>query len=311
MSLLGSEPGLRPYCPATPGESDVTICIAAICDNNSIVGASDRMITAGDIQFQPSQAKTRALTSSIVAMTAGDAALQTEVLSRVRSDIDGALAYDPNEWLTVRQVTEWYADHWGEIRRERAERALLKPLGLTHIDFLDRQASLDPKLVQDLANAVLQFAVPDCCCILAGVDPSGAHLFQVENGVLTQRDAIGFAYSGTGGRHAATQLMLAQHSPLSPLPETLMLVYSAKRRAEVAPGVGQETDLWLIGPQLGSFTPVGDEAHGVLDTQFKRIVEDETRALAHAKEGINAFIQKLVDRAAPEIQESPKTIGEG
>src|SRR5207249_5007921 len=38
----------------------VTVCIAALCqweNNQMIVGASDRMITAGDIEFQPPQQK--------------------------------------------------------------------------------------------------------------------------------------------------------------------------------------------------------------------------------------------------------------
>jgi hypothetical protein len=45
-----------------------------------IVAAADRMLTAGDVQFEPSAGtKIFTLSSSIFMMTAGDAALQAEI----------------------------------------------------------------------------------------------------------------------------------------------------------------------------------------------------------------------------------------
>jgi hypothetical protein len=42
--------------------------------------------------------------------------------------------------------------------------------------------------------------------------------------------------------------MLAGHSPFSSSPETLLLTYLAKKRSEIAPGVGKGTDMFIIGP---------------------------------------------------------------
>jgi hypothetical protein len=81
----------------------MTVCIASICNGNTIIGAADRMITSGDIEFEPAldslpvpaglnpidrgsynlNTKIFALTRYIVALTAGDSGLQSEILQSV------------------------------------------------------------------------------------------------------------------------------------------------------------------------------------------------------------------------------------
>jgi 20S proteasome alpha/beta subunit len=280
----------------------MTVCVAAICEN-TIFGASDRMITSADTQFQPSMPKTIPLTSSIVVMTSGDAALLTEVLTRVAADIAGCIEVAPTEWIQVRYAADRFALHWSAIRRERAERALLWPLGLTTEGFLDRQVRMDGKLVHELADAILKFSVPSTSCIIAGNDATGHHLFQVDDGNLIQLDSVGFATCGSGGRHAASQLMLAQYNRRASMSEGLLLVYSAKRRAEIAPFVGRETDFWMIGQQLGSFMFVtAPHTLQALDTQFRKLVRSEGKAMDNAKKGIDKYLQKLVEQSAASNQ---------
>jgi len=54
----------------------MTVCIAAVCEGNILIGASDRMLTSGDIQFQPPTTKIYTFTTSINVMTSGDAGFQ-------------------------------------------------------------------------------------------------------------------------------------------------------------------------------------------------------------------------------------------
>jgi hypothetical protein len=70
----------------------VTVCVAAMGQfpldaqltlGPLVVGASDRMITAGDVQFEPQQTKIAQLTSSLALMVAGDTDLQTEIIADV------------------------------------------------------------------------------------------------------------------------------------------------------------------------------------------------------------------------------------
>ena len=62
----------------------MTVCVALLSDDKrSVVGISDQMVTAADIQFEPPQAKIFPITTSIVIMTAGDSSFNAEILAEV------------------------------------------------------------------------------------------------------------------------------------------------------------------------------------------------------------------------------------
>jgi hypothetical protein len=50
---------------------------------DTVMGMSDRMLTAGDVQFQPPSSKIWALTNSITMMAAGDIGTQSEIHTEV------------------------------------------------------------------------------------------------------------------------------------------------------------------------------------------------------------------------------------
>jgi hypothetical protein len=74
----------------------------------------------------------------------------------------------------------------------------------------------------------------------------------VDDGRVSCNDGIGFAAIGIGARHAESQIMLNKHSWNSPSVDSALLGYIAKKRSEVAPGVGEGTDVFTIGPVVGS-----------------------------------------------------------
>jgi hypothetical protein len=93
------------------GEQPVTVCIAARAKmiptassavgqpDDVIVAAADRMLTSGDVQFEPSAGtKIFSLTNSIFMMTAGDAALQAEITGMVSREIVGRIAQEPGTY---------------------------------------------------------------------------------------------------------------------------------------------------------------------------------------------------------------------
>ncbi len=123
---------------------------------------------------------------------------------------------------------------------------------------MSRQQEMAPELVRQLATELINFVPPRVATIFAGIDAFGAHIYSAQNGDVTCQDGVGFAAIGAGYWHADSQFMFAGHTRTRPMPETLLLSYSAKKRAEVAPGVGEGTDMFFIGPALGSYTLVGE-----------------------------------------------------
>lgn len=247
----------------------VTVCIAAICENDKIVvGASDRMLTAGDIQFEPQQSKLFPITTSIVAMIAGDAAMQAEVLQEVRDEASRRIDAEPKNWLRVRDVAERHSHFFTEVRQKRAEKAILKPLGLDRLTFITYQKDMNTDFIRQLATELLNFEVPEVSTIFAGIDETGPHLYVTRNENVTCQDSVGFASIGAGYWHADSQFMFAGHTRARPLAETLLLTYSAKKHAEVAPGVGSGTDMFHIGG-LGSYFTIGTHVTAKLEDIYQ------------------------------------------
>jgi hypothetical protein len=129
-------------------------------------------------------------------------------------------------------------------------------------------------------------------------------------------DNVGFAAIGIGARHASSQFMFARHAWNSPFPETLMLTYYAKRKAEVAPGVGNGTDMVMVGPNLASLTTIGDHVIKKLDQEYRKIIRSETSAFERAKGEMTSYVEELTRQAeaaaaaSPGEQTAPEAVGE-
>ena len=229
----------------------MTVCVAAICEGNILIGASDRMITFGDIQFQPPTPKIYNLTSSINVMTSGDAAFQGEFLQSAYAEVLQRITDRPHDWLTVNEAVQIIIRHRNEAKAQRAEAAILAPLALDRPGFLQGMHGLGDELAKTVATDMVQFAVPQTALIVCGIDGTGAHIYSIFDGVPYCNDTMAFAAIGMGTRHAESQFMLTEHARHRSISETLLLVYSAKKRAEIAPGVGTVTDMFTGGANLG------------------------------------------------------------
>jgi hypothetical protein len=292
--LRGKRTSLLREPPPRREAEPLTVCIAAVCDGTTVVGASDRMITWGDVQFEPSTMKAYGLTTSIAVMMSGDAALHSEVLNRVRVEMGSRIEADRERWLTVQEVAEAFVAERNAVKLERAERALLQPFGLTMESFTHGLHGLGADLTKAVAGDIVNFAMPSSAWIVCGIDATGPHIYSVIDGMLSCNDQIGFAAIGIGARHAESQLMLAEQGHSRSLAQTLLMVYTAKKRAEVAPGVGGGTDMFTAGAGLGSLQLVPDAMRDRIDAEYKRLRDTERRAIETAKVEMEVYVERLI-----------------
>src|SRR5258708_5039477 len=217
----------------------MTVCIAGICNQGkTIVVAADRMVTAGppmNLEFEHDRSKVSKLTSSCAAMNAGDALLAHDILRSVR----GGLQNEPDVDAVVGLLVEAYT----RARQVRIEEQL-RAIGLTLATFLaeglKQLGPLFPNMVQQVTqmNANVELLV-------AGFTTQGdARVAFVHNpGAVRWFDPLGFHAVGSGGMHAAMALISLGHSISDPPERAVLNVYEAKRKAEVAPGLGRQTDV--------------------------------------------------------------------
>lgn len=281
----------------------VTVCVTAMCNGNTIIGASDRMLTAGDIQFEPQQTKIFPLTTSIAVMLAGDSSMQAEVLQCVQSDVNKRIDSEPQKWWNVSDIAELYSQHYNKVRFKKAERAILAPLGLDGDTFIARQREMEPSLVRQITEELINFDTPFTSTIFAGIDSGGPHIYVANCSNITCQDNVGFASIGVGVWHASSQLMFSGHTRLKPFPETLLTVYSAKKRAEVAPGVGEATDMFVVGPSLGSYTVIGEHVLSRLAKIYADEQKRERKASINAREKVNQYVDEIIQATTAKSQE--------
>ena len=287
----------------------MTVCVAAIAQG-VIFGASDRMITAGDIQFEPQQTKIYPLSNSIVAQVAGDASIQSQIMQSVAAEVKRRIQDAPKIWLNVRDVAELYRHYYEELRIMHSERDILAPLTLDRHTWISRQKEMDSELITKIATELMNYEWGETAVIFSGVDSSGAHIYVARNGGISCQDSVGFAAIGAGEWHADSQLMFAGHTKEKPVPETLLLVYSAKRRAEVAPGVGKGTDMFAIGPSLGSYVPIISEIEG-LEEIYLAEQERHNKAAIEARKEADRYVQEIAKRTIEKTQETKPADIEG
>ena len=294
------------------GGIPVTVCVATICDNSTIIGASDRMLTAGNVQFEPTFPKIYPLTISITAMVSGDMTIQSELISDMHLNLNTLLkSQPPPDWFNVKDIAYLYAGYFAALKSKRAERDYLYPVNLTQETFITKQKELSAELVNKLTIELINYSLPSSSVIFAGIDKTGPHLFVVNDGDVTCQDAVGFAAIGAGWYHASSHLMFSRYARNQSLPRALILTYTSKKRAEVAPGVGSETDMFMIGPALGSYILIKDEIVKDLQKMYQDSVKSHARADIKAERKANEYVEQINRGAAVPTEQNITKDGDG
>jgi hypothetical protein len=281
----------------------VTVCIAAICTwfgAPAVVGASDRMLTAGDIiEFEPPQTKVATLSHFCAALYAGDASVQSSIFAATYR----ALAADPK--ADVESIARVYADQYAKFRLESAERKYLRPFGLTSDTFLRRQRELSPDLVEQLNDRIFGYDL-GADAIITGADNTGCHIYVVSDpGQVTCHDAVGFASIGIGQAHADPQFMFAKYTKQWSFPRAAFMTYLAKKRAEVAPGVGAYTDMLYItsappGVKQIADSIVNDNIEPIYAAMLEKANAATNEAMQSFEDWVTEFLKKANQSQPPE-----------
>jgi hypothetical protein len=257
------------------------------------------MLTAGvgdaDIEYEPAEVpKLFELTNSIAGLFAGEMFLQREILLRMAPLVTTRLEKDQS-WFGVAEMADVYQTAYNEVFHRRAEQEVLMPYGLTYTEFRDRNRDLAPTLHSEIIQEMRAFslAYQETWTIIAGIDNTGTHTWVATGNSLACHDATGFASVGIGARHVSSQFMLAKYSWVKPLADTMRLTYFAKKRSEVAPGVGELTDMCLIGPTPGTLRRLEDAQISTLQGLYEASLKDEHKLLKKDQARISGFVLQL------------------
>jgi 20S proteasome alpha/beta subunit len=272
----------------------MTVCIGAICqsgDDQISVVAADRMMTYGspmNLQTEPPLKKIIPLTDSCVLLFSGSVFDGEEVAKRVKTEIGAANA-------TVHQIAERVSAAYVDLKRKRVEETILQPfLGIGFSEFRALAAQAPASQVLNQVIAMIGQHNLNLELLVSGSDDSGCHLDIIDHpGMLLKVGQTGFATIGSGGLHAAVWLSLSKHTRLASYADTVYNIYEAKKAAEVAPGVGQETDIGVIVG--GKFSFLDGPMFELLEKAHKEkpSLADEERT--EIEKALESYVTKKAD----------------
>jgi 20S proteasome alpha/beta subunit len=221
----------------------MTVCIGVICENGkAIIAIADKMITAShlDIEFEHPSMKLTRLGDSCMIMTGGTVPHQTDILRRLKKKINSHVK------MPIPEIVQAAIDEFQQERLNRIENAILRPRGYTLEWYNANQAILDETLVLKIDGMMEDFEL-ELVMLIAGIDEDGGHLYVIYNpGEAAPLTDIGYAVIGVGEKHAESTLIMHNYSISTPLNKATYIAYEAKKIAEKAPGVGEETDILII-----------------------------------------------------------------
>jgi len=254
----------------------MTICIAAICENNKeVLLASDRMVTLSfpSTEFEHDISKFIKLTEYCYMGTSGEATRHTDVIRRIRKNLK------PNSEKSIYLISEIVKKAYIAERMKRINDQHFLPRGMNIEEFYSNMENYPPDFIDKMDDIVEEYDL-EIEVILAGVDKDGGHIFTISNpGVVTCHDDLGYASVGSGDSHSEWVFIYNEYYPLSPKRDALLTLYKAKKRAETAEGVGKKTDIVMIdekaSKEYGPGSPLIEDLDRIYTLSEKKTEIDE------------------------------------
>lgn len=219
----------------------MTQLIGAICENGKmVITVSDRMVSTGDmtLTYEQPVKKVTYLSEKIIVLTAGTVH-EPDLIRQAK-----AQTQDKDNIL---QVAEILKKHFQNIRERHIVDEILRPnAGIQSFDqWRKEQKGLHDSIVIDLYNDITRYKL-GLTLMLAGVDTEGHLILLGDPGTYRSSDYLSFCCVGMGDRHAQNVFAWYRYSREFTLNEALYITFEAKKKAEMAGGVGQSTDIIII-----------------------------------------------------------------
>ena len=280
----------------------MTVCIAAILKwdygtadvpdiGSAAITISDRMLTAHDVQYEPNQQKV-ALIGSCLILVAGELYTHSQAIADTKKEVGdrNVVPYD---------IALIYGRAIQAINRQNAENVLLAPLGLNTDSFLAQQRDFSGGFVDTITTQLQNWQRTDTEALVVGPDTEGMYIYSVDSqGSVANHSDAGFAAIGLGAWHAKSRLMQSGFINSKNYNQALTSIYTAKKAAELAPGVGKSTDINLV--LRNQITPVLPDIIAETDRLHGEYLSEVALLGKRSEDGLDIFFKRRRKEIADE-----------
>ena len=247
----------------------MTQIIGAICDKGKkALAISDRMITTSDLSlaFEHESRKMDELSTNCIALTAGSALIHEPIFRNVCAELEGKTK------PKISEVVEELVTEFQKLRKKKIQDEIFNQVALTLNQFYENQSQFHDAIIMRLTDRMEKYRL-DLHILVIGVDSEGAHIHRISDpGSSMPFEPLGFCCIGTGQRHADVAFAYRRYTPSLPLRKALFIAYEAKKRGEMAGGVGRSTDVAIIDAEKcrflsSDFIKELDRIYGLMESQ--------------------------------------------
>ena len=229
----------------------MTVCIAALYSNGEgCVLMSDKMLTlrypmAYEYENEEFEKIIRVADEPpVYCLSAGVAIFASEIIETAKNQVSN------KKGLSVKSIAEIICKDYTEYRKSRLVRNELITRGLDLNSYYANHKGLLGSIVEAI-DKTLRLWNLDVEFIVAGRDSSGYHIYTIVHpGDLYCHDSIGYASIGIGAPHVTYHMIENKYRMSSDKDTIVNLVKDAKVRSQVAPGVGEKTEI-IVEPVGG------------------------------------------------------------
>jgi hypothetical protein len=215
----------------------MTIVLASIADKgNAIIMASDRMLARAQLtyQFEHDSPKVRQINNYLIGY-AGPTTFADDIM-----------AHRYEHLSSIHDFIEEFSAFYVKYRNRIASRVLLESVGLDLQTFNSNPSKFPVPLQQRIYDK-LGSSKLNVSFIICGFDGGQPKIYEIgEYGIFSTAHSIGYVAIGIGEPHAANFYMVNGYKRDTPLKEAVYFAYQAKKSAEIAGGVGQCTDIYVL-----------------------------------------------------------------
>ncbi len=209
----------------------MTVIIAGVC-GDKVVMVGDRLDMLEEERYEQRKPKICCLTERVCAGLAGTSGFENELFNNVKSG-------------KVSEIYELLKERYRKLRAKLIKERLLSKFGVESIEELKSLLGDMPEVCSYYLEEIKDYD-PDIKILIGGVD-SEPHIFAIGNpGAGASFDNPGFYAIGTGEKEATMMLNFLNFRKDLTLKTCILYLYIAKKAAEIAVGVGEKTDIFVI-----------------------------------------------------------------
>jgi hypothetical protein len=204
---------------------------------------ADRMVSDADdsLRFEH-EPKGQMLSYNARVITAGTMH-EPEIIDLSIAEIAGR--------MKIHDMVETLAKHFRNVRRRRVETEILSKHGFMSFDaYHEKQKTLADYTIECIESELQSEETElDLAILFVGLDATTGkgQIYLIDDpGSSYSHTEVGFCCVGSGERHADPVFAFYGYNLAMRVEDVLYISYVAKRRAQMAGGVGDATDAWVL-----------------------------------------------------------------